>query len=145
MRAGRMWVWLVLAAVFSMHGLPSLAADADHPDASSVHVQAVGWPEVAAPVLVPTMDVHLETAVGMAAVASAPGGHESSSPGAAHAWAACLAVVVSGITLLVSWAVLRRSTTSAGWGRTLAGPATWSVRPHRLRPPDLAALCLLRI
>ena len=39
MRAGRMWVWLVLAAVFSMHGLPNLAADTGHTDGGSVHEQ----------------------------------------------------------------------------------------------------------
>jgi hypothetical protein len=145
MRAGRSWVWLVLAAVFSMHGLPYMAADTGHADMGSVHAQAPAWPETAAPALVPMLDDHPDSADGIVAVSSAPVTQESPAPGAAHAWAACLAVVVSGISLLVSWAVLRRSATSAGWGRTLAGPPTGSARAHRLRPPDLAALCLLRI
>ena len=34
MRAGRMWVLLVLAAVFSMHGLQCMTADTGHAERS---------------------------------------------------------------------------------------------------------------
>jgi hypothetical protein len=145
MRAGRMWVWLVLAAVFSMHGPQCMAADTHHADGGSVHVQALAWPEAAAPALLPIMEAHPDVIVGMAGMRPAPASQEPPASGAAHAWAACLAVVVSGLTALASLAGLGRRTTSAGWDRTLTVSRSWSARAHRLRPPDLAALCLLRI
>jgi hypothetical protein len=144
MRAGRIWVWLVLAAVFSMHGLQCTAADTHHADGDSFHEEAPAWPEAAAPALLSIMDPHPDVTVGMVGVSPAPASQESPDPGIARTWAACLAVVVSGLTVLASLTGRGGRTTSAGWGHALTGSPSRSARAHPCRP-DLATLCLLRI
>ena len=146
MRARPMWVLVVLAAVFAMHGLPVMAAGSGHPETGTHHVQTpAATGDAASDVLPVASDGHPSGAAGMAGPGSAPAGQESPSSGVAHAWAACLAVVATGFTVLGALFLVRAVTPSAGRGGALDRPRSRSVRVHPLRPPDLAVLCLLRI
>ena len=133
----RTWIVVLLAAVFLMHGIPSMAAEQAAGPASHVGTS--------------TSEVGLDSlpfaAVFSADVSTAHDaertdhGSTSHSP-ASHAWNACLAVLLMGMALFVTAAFRRLSSLE---GRPLAprvrGSIGW-VRPPR--PPDLAALCLLR-
>lgn len=147
MRADRFWVLLVLAAVFAMHGLQCMAAHTGHMETASVHGQAAASLTAAGPVLpaVVVPDPHPDGLVGMAGVASVHAGQESPAPDVAHVWAACLAVLATGLTVLGAWWVLRRGTTSSGGGGEFHRPRPRPAWARVLRPPDLATLCLLRI
>lgn len=146
MRAGRMWVLLVLAALFSMHGLQFMAVESSHESMGFAHVQTLTAPEGAASTVLPVVaSAHLGGAVSMAGVGSVPAGHDSPVPGVSYAWASCLAVVVTGLTVLGALVVLRKVTASKGWVPTPRRSGSWTSRSHPVRPPDLAVLCLLRI
>lgn len=141
-----MWALLLLAAVFSMHGVQCVAADADsgHGMSGAAHAQ------VAAPAETASLDVGLGVAGnvlhGMAladVVATDADGGALPGAGAAF-WAVCLAVLLTGVVLLGLVAMINTS-----WARTVQARApasrwraAWSTLP---RPPDLSALCLLRI
>jgi putative copper export protein len=133
----RTWIVVLLAAVFLMHGIPSMAAEQAAVPASHVGTSTAE----------DGVDLLL-----VAAVSSADEGtghdeewadHGSTSHSlASHAWNACLAVLLMGMALLAAAAFRRlpsprdRRVTSR-----VRGSVGW-VRPPR--PPDLAALCLLR-
>ena len=137
---------LVLAAVLAMHGVPllSVGGGADGDALASNHVMALAAPvaEVAEdgagftsmPTVLP-FDLQSERAHGVPAMPDR-GSHM-------HMWAACLAVLLAGLTLLVSAALLRRAEVTPA-GSACARPRWprgWARMP---RPPDLFALCLLR-
>jgi hypothetical protein len=145
------WAVLVLGAVFAMHGLQCAGGD------SSGTTPGHG---TAGPVLV------LETAVagslhdpattvipvpppepaGSHAADPEPTAGAGSIPQPAgsldHLWAACLAVLSATLALL--GAVVRH----AGGTGTPPVPRSprrrWVGTPHRLRPPDIYSLCVLR-
>lgn len=145
--ASRMiWALLVLSAVFVMHGVPSLNAPAEHAglaqapqalvqsstDAPGVYAQV----HDAAPSVVTPADRLTPSAI----VDDSP-----SHPGmAAHVWAACLAVLLLGVALLGAHALVRGSVKAFGQQILLRGRRTLWALPVA-RPPDLSALCLLRI
>jgi len=143
----RLGVVLVLLALLSMHGLQYLSVGpaADRPVAASVAhgveaaTSALGTDPVA-------LGDGLVTTVAAGGTLTESGPLMGNMPGhgvPAHVWSLCLAV------LLVAFAVLGavyglRSTTAPGGGPVSRprGP----VRPSwPSRPPDLSALCLLRI
>ena len=149
MSARRMWALLLLAAVFSMHGVQCMASDmnAGHGTAASA-MTVVHGAALAGPVW-PT-----STVVGHQLSGTVPGGvfvtamsglpHDSPPmPGAAFG-AVCLAVLLTGVVLLGVAALVRRAPVSIV--RARAPSALWHTWWSRLsRPPDLSALCLLRI
>ena len=132
----RLFAVMALVALFSMHGTPALAADGSPPpDAAGMSMSAPS-------------DLLTEAADGRAGGLDESGRHPTESPlpehGAqSHFWAACLAVLLAGMTLLAAAARLRGTGTSLL--RTSAVRASrlsgWMVPP---RPPDLHVLCLLR-
>jgi hypothetical protein len=148
---------LLLAAVFAMHGAQCTAAADGAASTSTPATAAVG-----ATVLSPDHS-HLAAAAftaladpmggahpaGIAhvgpsgtAVAGAPAGHSGAPHDAAgHLWTVCLAVLAAGLAVL--HAVLTPRLTR------LTSPAVTRVRARLRslapRPPDLSALCLLRI
>lgn len=161
--AARGWAaLLLLAAVFAMHGLQCTAVGTDHAaghGTAGIAVAPVG---------------QLEGGLYAGAVSSGPaahgsvhdGGHGSvhaAATGAAsplagllaadhgsvpagavgHLWAVCLAVLAAGLAVLVALLLPRLLTLlPAAWAR-LRTHAPAGLAP--LRPPDLHALCLLRI
>lgn len=141
----RLAVFILLAAVFSMHGIPVLGADdatgssgnVSHAVMVSVHHDA------------PVADVAPgpEPVDGAAQLASGPPGQPApaGSEGMdAHVWGACLAIIFAGIALLTVIVVSRgRSWFSTGW--TASRAAVTRLRWAPSRPPDLSVLCLLRI
>jgi hypothetical protein len=146
MPARRMWVLLLLAAVFSVHGVQCVAADVDTGHGMTGAAHAL----VAAPVKAPSVGVGLAVAsnvlAGMAtgtAVVGETTGDVLPAHGATF-WAVCLAIVLTGIVLLGVVALIRTP-----WARAVRARAPsrlWRTGWSRLpRPPDLFALCLLRI
>ena len=138
----RLWTaLLVLAAVFAMHGLQCAAGDGDGSAAASAHV--VSPAHLGAVVLTAPGPAH----VGEMSVAGTP---DEPMPGhggaphdtAAHLWTLCLAVLAAALAVLLTWLVPR--------ARHLSAPALGYARARLLslappRPPDLSAVCLLRI
>ena len=138
---------LVLAAVLAMHGVPMLFAGggthgnppaSDHAMATAALVdEAMAEPAArfASMPTWPSFDMPSEQVHGSPAMPD--------PDSQMHAWAACLAVLLAGLTLLVSVAVLRRTglTKAGGAGVRPQWPRGWARIP---RPPDLFALCLLR-
>ena len=128
---------LVLLAAVLMHGVPSMATEEGAAPASHVGTSASDG----------EMDLFPVAAVSSADEVTAHDeewtDHGSTShPMASHAWNACLAVLLMGMALLAA-AGFRRlpSLTERRVTPRVRGPIGW-VRPPR--PPDLAALCLLR-
>lgn len=125
--AGRTWAaGLLLAAVFLWHGLQ---CEAFAGPAHTGHVASAEQPSHGA---------------GIPTAAAAPTGAAEDPHGVTgHLWAVCLAVLAVGLAVLLAVPALR------GVRRARPGPRPswphglpWPVRP---RPPDLLALCVLRI
>ena len=133
----RTWIVVLLAAVLLMHGVPSIATEQGAAPASHVGTSA------------------LEGAMDLLPVAAASSADEvtahdeertdhgsTSHSMASHAWNACLAVLLMGMALLVAAAFRKpASLEDRRVAPRVRGSIGW-VRPPR--PPDLAALCLLR-
>ena len=145
MPAWRWWIVAVLAAVFSMHGvlLVSPSAGVGEAGAGAAQHAMTGFP-----VVVPLSDAvsafPADPAVDALAPADDPLSDTQSGHGVgAHLWSLCLAIL-AGMALLGAL-VLRRRIAAAD-ARTVAqllcGMRRW---PGLSRPPDLAALCLLRV
>lgn len=136
----RMWVVALLVAVFSMHGVPSVAA------AASPAFGAVATPHsVTAVARAPAssgMQSSAPEPVGTMASAQLQG-HATPAHPSIHLWAACVAVLLAGM-LLAGAAVLVRRLATRPEQRLAASPrwpSSWARPP---RPPDLFSLCLLR-
>ena len=144
MPSRRWWIVVLLTAVFSMHGVllispsggeaPGGAGAAQHEMAESSAAESL--PDVAG--------VSLSGSEGALATSGEP--LPATDPGhgiGAHLWSLCLAVL-AGMALLGALMVAGRLTAAiAGTAvRLLRGIGRWPGPP---RPPDLAALCLLRI
>ena len=162
--AGRLWTAvLMLAAVLAVHGLQCATAPAGAgsagPAAHLAVVAALG--PAAATALTPG---HLPVAGDDGARGDAPTGHAgdalpdhagaAAAPGgtghgggshdwAAHLWTTCLAVLAAALAVLLARFLPRPVRSAApALRRGRARVPAWSTPP---RPPDLAALCLLRI
>jgi Family of unknown function (DUF6153) len=142
----RLWVLVLLAAIFSMHGAQYIAADAGLRHAEvTVGQHGTGDP-LAVGSLSGSMaaDDHVQQAdpsLSATAMAGQPGpGHDV----AAHVLSLCLAILYAGLVLLAAASLVGRVTApvhSRGASH-LSLFTGWSRLP---RPPDLSALCLLRI
>jgi hypothetical protein len=160
MRARLMWALLVLAAVFSMHGLNCAAAE-QAPGATSTYgsMMAMGHGEsvalgtitVAVAEKTPTSGDHDRMAVtatgSYADVASNShdaGGHSALM----HALMVCLAVVAGGIgTVLAALAVWLARRRMRVWSTHvwLAVQVAVDRGQFRLSTPEFSRLCVLRI
>lgn len=155
MHGRRGWVLLLLAAVFTMHGLQCAAADSAAPSGGhgAVHALAAAEPgpvlHLVGPVAAMASADHMTasppaTAGAAVTVGVPPGaGHDSSPHGAGHLWALCLAVLVAGLAVLFLALVRRSPATGLPLLRRAVGRALGSV--GQSRPPDLYSLCLMRI
>jgi hypothetical protein len=145
--AGRLWTaLLVLAGVFAVHGAQCTAADgghvATHPPTASIVLTALapGHAAEAAGVTAPT-----DPAPGAHIATTATAGdrrpdapHETAD----HLWTLCLAVLAAALAALLA-ALLPRPARLTGPALIHARARLRSLAPPR--PPDLSALCLLRI
>lgn len=132
----RMWIVVLLAGVFLMHGAPSMATELPVPAAhlgTATSDAGLDFPAAALP-----------SADEVTAQGEERANHSSSTshPMTSHVWNACLAVLLVGMWLLAAGAFRRLpSATDRRVTPRIRGSIGW-VRPPR--PPDLAALCLLR-
>jgi hypothetical protein len=149
--AVRLWTaLLLLVGVVAMHGWQCSSAPATSTQGSdAVHAVAVA-------LTAPTDATHMAglgltgPMPGGSAVtgspAAEPGGAGHSSPPhgpAGHLWTLCLAVLAAGLAILLALLAPRLLWLLAPTRRRARARATGWFTP--LRPPDLAALCLLRI
>ena len=136
MPARRIGVVLLLAAVFCLHGLDCMAAHSagGHGAGFAAGVPSpMGWPAAGE---------------GIADHALPGSGHDA-GPGphgplhGVEVWLVCVAVLLTGIGLLRAAAARRASAVLSVRGSPLRGRP---LRPNRLPPPpELSALCLLRV
>lgn len=140
----RLWVLLLLAAIFSMHGAQYIAADAGLRHAEVTVAQHGTEDSLDAGLLSGSMAAgdqlrQADPSPGAKAMAGQPG-HGV----AAHVWSLCLAILYAGLVLLAAGSLL--GVVAARVVRGVASQLSlfkgWSRLP---RPPDLSALCLLRI
>ena len=142
----RLWVLVLLAAIFSMHGAQYIAADAGLRHAEAAVAQHGAEDPLAAGSLSGSMAAggelqQVTSSVETGEMAGQP------SPGhgvAAHLWSLCLAILYAGLILLAAASLI--GIVAAPVLRSVASHLSmfrgWSRLP---RPPDLSALCLLRI
>ena len=146
MTGRRLGILLLLVAVLSMHGVQYMLAGAHGPAAVTADQ---------------SLDAAVDTALLLAPVALADGAAmtmvpERTAPASAaatgtmpghgipaHVGSLCLAVLLVGLALLGA-ALVRRTNATAVCAPASRSRVTlhWSPPP---RPPDLSALCLLRI
>ena len=142
----RLWVLVLLAAIFSMHGAQYVVADAGLRHAEVAVAQHGTEDSLDAGLLAGSMvagdqlrqaDPSPEAKV----MAGQPGpGHGV----AAHVWSLCLAILYAGVVLLAVASLIGivAAPVRRGVASQLSMFKGWSRLP---RPPDLSALCLLRI
>jgi len=154
MRARLLWTLLLLAAVFSMHGLSCAAADSamtgtsTHTSTATAHSPSAASGSivelVVAGAAMPDMDAGHST--------DQPGGHSSDQPGghssAAHALMVCLAVLAGGVgavlAALAAWLSRRRLGTI--YTRAARHVRVVVDRAAACAPtPELSRLCVLRV
>ena len=144
MTARRCTVLLLLAGVFALHGVQCTAGGTD---AAAGHAAA-------APAVHSGADA-LEVTAGVAAVEEQPlappavaaavaGAGYGSVPhdAAGHLWTVCVAVLAAGLAVLLAVLAPRLASVAARAVVHLRAAAGSLAQP---RPPDLSALCLLRI
>jgi hypothetical protein len=143
MRAARVLALLILAAVFSMHGLQCLSVEpAGTHSGDHTAMAATG---------APAGDGHLMAVVSAEAAPAAMGdpGSSTSYPGpvhsAAHALAVCLAILLAGLAVLAVLLSISRTAPPDRREAAIARARSWWASIQLPRPPDLASLCLLRI
>lgn len=151
MRARLLWTLLLLAAVFSMHGLSCVAADSEMTGMSMTGMPvtgasaSAGEPESAAVGMVLALEHSAPAAQSDAGHSTgAPDGHGT----AAHALMVCLAVLAGGVGVvlaaLAAWLARRRLLTVytqvTGAVRVVVDRAV-ACAPT----PELSRLCVLRV
>jgi hypothetical protein len=134
-------VFLLIAAVLLMHGIPSMGSlHAGENGAAAAQHSVMAMSGEAASKVPSALSAVSEMAMGTVAESS-----PSDPPHGvvAHVWGACLAVLFACVVLGV--AVLARLTGSGfdarAWWRTAPWTSTWC---RSSRPPDLFALCVMR-
>jgi hypothetical protein len=136
----RTWALLLLAAVFLMHGAPSMATDpgADGGPPLAAHAAMVAPQD--------GLDASEATSLGSPPVAvldAQPQEGPTSHSMATHLWTACLAVLLAGVVLFAAAALHRTRLAPqrrGSDGRVRGSPSSVGLP----RPPDLFVLCLLR-
>jgi hypothetical protein len=160
--AARLWTaLLMLAAVFAMHGMQcTAAADSAGSAATTAHVTTTAHVgSVAMTALTPgharpapgavsfddpTPAHTTATAIVAAVPALVDAGHSGAPHDwAAHLWTACLAVLAVALAVLLALLVPRLVQMGPPVLRNARTRARGWLTPPR--PPDLSALCLLRI
>jgi hypothetical protein len=159
--AARLWTaLLMLTAVFAMHGVQcTAAADGAGSAATTAHVATTAHAgSVAMTELTPgharpaaeaasfddPMPAHAATATVAAVAAPVDAGHGGvPHDWAAHLWTACLAVLAVALAVLFALLVPRLVQQGRPGPRNARTRARGWLTPPR--PPDLSALCLLRI
>ncbi|UOY00140.1 hypothetical protein [Blastococcus sp. PRF04-17] len=154
MRGRRGWVLLLLAAVFSVHGLQCAAADSGAMTGShgTVHttpaepghvLHEAGPGPVMEPADAMTAAAPAALVAGAVTGASLAGGHDSTPYGGGHLWALCLAVLAAGLAAMLLVLTGRLGEFRLPCTRRATGGLWAWLRPPR--PPDLYSLCLMRI
>lgn len=140
MRARLTWVLLLVAAVFAMHGPLSLAPDT----AQAVTVALMDTPST--PTDSPSEAVETRQHAGSLNATAQSEPHESAPKHepSAHIWSLCLAVLATGMAVVGWWVVTRKAPQATAALPTQVARAVLRF-PELPRPPDLSALCLLRI
>jgi hypothetical protein len=144
----RLWILLVLAAVFSMHGIGSVSAGPGSAPRPALTAQDGIGVSDGGSTSVQTSDAHRVQPTPASADNSMATGHEVPADDPRHATAehflsVCLAVLLAGLTWLVAVAGVRRWVAAVRGMETRPRLDTGWFRPPR--PPDLSSLCLLRI
>lgn len=142
----RLWVLLLLAAIFSMHGAQYIAADAGLRHAEVAVAQhgtedPLDAGSLSASMAADDQPQQADMSPGATAMAGQPGrGHGV----AAHVWSVCLAILYAGLVLFAAAGllVMVAAPVSRGIASHLTLFTGWSRLPW---PPDLSALSLLRI
>ena len=148
MRGRGLGILVLLVAVLSMHGVQYLWAGTgpSAPAVATAH-PALDTAAVTVLVLAPVAIAHdVATTMAPREGAAATPMANRTAPGhgiPAHVWALCLAVLLAGLTLL--GAALVRRTLAVPVREPASCPRGNVPRSWPPRPPDLAALCLLRI
>ena len=144
MPSRRWWIVVVLTAVFSMHGVLLISpsgGDAAVEDGAAQHAMAGSQTMVS----LPDLDGTFVPGSPAASMATADEPLPDTDPGhgdGAHLWSLCLAIL-AGVALLGALLSGRAAAVAATAAVHLVrGVRRWPGLP---RPPDLAALCLLRI
>lgn len=144
MRARLGWALLLLAAVFTMHGLQCTAAE---PAAATSPEHGVAMEMAAADGQASPGTAEREAHV-VAPVHAASGEAPAGLSAAVHALMVCLAVLAGGIGVamaaLAAWLARGRARTTARRATGAVGAAVNRYRPL-LAAPELARLCALRI
>jgi hypothetical protein len=148
-RARLLWTLLLLAAVFSMHGLSCVAADSEMTGMSMTGMSmtgtsvSAGGPESAAVGMVLALKHGAPAALSDA-------GHSTGAPDgtAAHALMVCLAVLAGGVGValaaLAAWLARRRLLTVCT--RVTGAVRIVVDRAVACAPtPELSRLCVLRV
>lgn len=145
----RSWVLLLLAAVFSMHGVLYTPADPGAGGSAAQPVQhgkGLSFGDLVLPAPHEAVDALQVAGSGAApiVVADAPSEGTPGHGAAGHLWTLCVAVFLAGLALLAVALAVRRATPSVVHGgmSRLHSTRGWFRLP---RPPDLSSLCLLRI
>ena len=146
----RLWVLLLLTAVFWMHGTQYIPAEpgagavamgtADHGTGASASGAPIADSGTAA-----TNLRSADAAAPLAAVlGSSPPVSAPDHDRAQHFWSLCLAALLAGLAVLGAAVVVRRVAflVHRTRGRGLRLTMDWLPLP---RPPELSSLCLLRI
>ena len=139
----RTWLALVLlAAIFSMHGISALPGDAGTSvGTSSAHsAMDVAADGVALGPATPSVVVDHSSGGSGAPTHGDPAGHGMTG----HLWSLCLAVLLAGAALFLIVRIRRTVPVERALSdlrRVRAPEGLVGI----LRPPDLSALCLLRI
>lgn len=146
MRARLLWTLLLLAAVFSVHGLSCVASESDMAGMSMPAPTAAvaDAPESAADMAVMLVQSEPAMAVDAGASTDAPAGHGM----AAHALMVCLAVLAGGagvvLAALAAW--LARRQVLAVLPRFTSRLRGVVARAVAYAPaPELSRLCVLRV
>ena len=152
MLSRRLWALTLLAAVFVMHGVPFLGGAGDHGGAL-IHQEVQGRSGTAdlmsglsmSPGSVLAASPVMAAAAEQLTVLADDGGAGAPDDGmGSHLWAACLAVLLIGVVLLGA-GVLARTRAASPFDGVRAAGLRLGQRALVERPPDLSALCLLRI
>ncbi|MGY2004454.1 DUF6153 family protein [Blastococcus sp. SYSU DS1024] len=145
MRTRRWTALVLLAAVFALHGVQCLAGSTDlHAGHAGPAGMAAHPADQPGGVVVTSGGSVPGHPAASSAAALAGAGHEGAPDGTAgHLWTVCLAVLAAGLALLLAVLAPRPArVVPRGLARARARAAAGSLP---LRPPDLSALCLLRI
>ena len=143
----RLWVLVLLAAIFSMHGAQYIAADAGPLRHAEVAVAQHGAERpldddsLSASMAVGDEPQQVTPSEGTGGMAGQPSPVHGV---AAHLWSLCLAILYAGVVLLAVASLIGivAAPVRRGVASQLSMFKGWSRLP---RPPDLSALCLLRI